>query len=748
MDKEITELNDQISKSITEIARDIEIKYRDYIPNFLGLVTCHEKMQYIIIDSNEQIKKIENQLIAAEKATEKAQEESPHKKHEVLKDFLNRLQILNEMEHCLNTFWLPPNEKMTFDPLSNVRTILRLEELCKNLESDGANNLEAVNERILPLLYTEIQARKNELIQQLDEFYEKFVRFYENERANPPVMVMEISCSNLKAASDNFTSMQRLGIFEKCLRAFVDSFWEFFCIKLIYADEKFDQILKINSNNYSDQTMIFEIKKEVRTTKNPVPDNVFSGLTTLFGGLQQALRGIRVEDRSFVDLFGEFVITQLVSSIEKGCLNPAIPFKKEEAAATHVELTRLTSNFFEFMKEQCFITQPVTELFNNFFVSFERISVDRRCHHYITNSRDLIKHEYIELIEIGSATDREEEKNDEVIKKIEEKFTIKADDVDLSTNIHWDKYYNKSFQILRCKISTSTFKLVNLIQEVLVAASEADSDLEASRLMTTAQNILQMFINTAPEYHKKTLISVPQIAAIFFNNCHYICHRLMTLPPDVIQNVLKLSKITQQDCSFTDMFTKLRELAASILQIHMANARQQLSITIGGKDIFIGLHDEITYINSKKVLDSCLLQIEQTFNIWTNVLSSFVLAQSIGPIASHLLALMADIVLRKEDITSTDAEMTANLLGFMVEKLKKIIIIDGQPLIPKICAESYYILMEIIFCLNSSLAEIGHRWCEGKGPLATWLKPSQVKQLVRAIFQNTDRRAMLLAQIN
>ena len=82
-------------------------------------------------------------------------------------------------------------------------------------------------------------------------------------------------------------------------------------------------------------------------------------------------------------------------------------------------------------------------------------------------------------------------------------------------------------------------------------------------------------------------------------------------------------------------------------------------------------------------------------------------------------------------------------------------------MIQKVCEESYYMLIEIIFCLksnlsvffskfqkNSILKEIGHRWCQGKGPLATWLTPHQVKQLIRALFQNTEKRAQLLTQIN
>lgn len=51
---------------------------------------------------------------------------------------------------------------------------------------------------------------------------------------------------------------------------------------------------------------------------------------------------------------------------------------------------------------------------------------------------------------------------------------------------------------------------------ILRAAAESDSELEACRLVTTVRNILEMFANTAPEYHKMALTSVPQIAGIFF----------------------------------------------------------------------------------------------------------------------------------------------------------------------------------------------------------------------------------------
>ena len=39
------------------------------------------------------------------------------------------------------------------------------------------------------------------------------------------------------------------------------------------------------------------------------------------------------------------------------------------------------------------------------------------------------------------------------------------------------------------------------------------------------------------------------------------------------------------------------------------------------------------------------------------------------------------------------------------------------------------------------------RWAEGKGPLAVEFSGPEMKSLVRALFQNTERRAVALAKI-
>ena len=54
---------------------------------------------------------------------------------------------------------------------------------------------------------------------------------------------------------------------------------------------------------------------------------------------------------------------------------------------------------------------------------------------------------------------------------------------------------------------------------------------------------------------------------------------------------------------------------------------------------------------------------------------------------------------------------------------------------------------ELITLLNASLLEIADRWADGKGPLANAFSATEVKQLIKALFQNTERRANILIKI-
>ena len=49
--------------------------------------------------------------------------------------------------------------------------------------------------------------------------------------------------------------------------------------------------------------------------------------------------------------------------------------------------------------------------------------------------------------------------------------------------------------------------------------------------------------------------------------------------------------------------------------------------------------------------------------------------------------------------------------------------------------------------LNANMREIEDCWTNGKGPLANEFKAEEIRRLVRALFQNTTKRAEMLARI-
>ena len=89
--------------------------------------------------------------------------------------------------------------------------------------------------------------------------------------------------------------------------------------------------------------------------------------------------------------------------------------------------------------------------------------------------------------------------------------------------------------------------------------------------------------------------------------------------------------------------------------------------------------------------------------------------------------------------------------NFLQEQAPKVFVIEGKSETSKGDIVRYVRkwnrFTEIIVILNASLREIEDRWASGKGPLANEFTPDEVKRLIRALFQNTDRRAGVLSRI-
>lgn len=109
-----------------------------------------------------------------------------------------------------------------------------------------------------------------------------------------------------------------------------------------------------------------------------------------------------------------------------------------------------------------------------------------------------------------------------------------------------------------------------------------------------------------------------------------------------------------------------------------------------------------------------------------------------------------------EDISSDDATQLGTLLSIVTAKTPELFQLEEDK--PEEGGTSPVVLLhqhvakwnklnELMLVLNASLHDIVDRWANGKGPLAAEVGVNDLKQLIRALFQNTDRRAAVLNKI-
>lgn len=146
----------------------------------------------------------------------------------------------------------------------------------------------------------------------------------------------------------------------------------------------------------------------------------------------------------------------------------------------------------------------------------------------------------------------------------------------------------------------------------------------------------------------------------------------------------------------------------------------------------------------EKCVRQCLRQQELLKTVWHKVLSYPVYNSTIGEILNSLCDNIINRIIKFEDISSKAAEQLIEVL--------KIIMVRGPKLFtdPKevsLYVPLWYKLNEVNFVLSNSLLDINDRWADGKGPLALQFKSTELKSLIRALFQNTDRRSAVLSRI-
>lgn len=475
------------------------------------------------------------------------------------------------------------------------------------------------------------------------------------------------------------------------------------------------------------------------TSRKPIYSATLDNLTKCFEFLHGEL-DIRFEDGdSFIGLLGNEIAEEFTENLIQNCLKETIPSSSAELDRFSGirERVAIFSNYMtaiEFTPEE---NQGLMDYVQN----FDTLCANRACENYLKNAREIMREDLQDMVDVGPQTPT-----------LSLSSTLNNTSSDLPTQeslvnvtIRQENELNPSlFQFPSCFVSKSTLKILELVGVILneVIKNPKENGLHHIYL-ATAKSVFELYMAVVPKIHQKLLDTIPQQVALFHNNCMYLAHRLSVLGIEVESSLQSVVKV-DIPITFVDLVIPLRHLGTTIYLKHMQQQRKQILDLVKESGLAtLGENSELA-ADTERTLRQCLRQLELLQSVWQNVLPRDVYCKSIGTLANAFMEELVVRVLSVEDISaSTAVKLTSHFK--MAQERIPLLFEDGSKVV--LYVKRWLQFQELITILSASLRDIEKRWSEGKGPLAHEFTSEQVKQLVRALFQNTQRRAEVLSKI-
>uniref|UniRef100_A0AAX7SGX5 Centromere/kinetochore protein zw10 homolog n=1 Tax=Astatotilapia calliptera TaxID=8154 RepID=A0AAX7SGX5_ASTCA len=308
-----------------------------------------------------------------------------------------------------------------------------------------------------------------------------------------------------------------------------------------------------------------------------------------------------------------------------------------------------------------------------------------------------------------------------------------------------------SLRLPACRISESVQQLMELALDTLCEAVGSSTQ-SALQLFFTVRNIFQLFYDVVPTYHKENLLKFPHLAAIQHNNCMYLAHHLLTLGHHFRNHLPQ--PLSEGVATFVDMVPGFRKLGAQCFLAQLNVQRAELLERLSTAHNFCNLDDEDNYTAASKAVRQVIHQLKQLGTVWQDVLPVSIYCKAMGNLLNTAITEVTAKVMMLEDISSEDGNHLQTLCQTIIDEGPLVFIPLAEEKKNKkyqeevpLYVKKWGTFKELVIVLQANLQEIVDRWADSKGPLALEFSSSEVKNLVRALFQNTERRAAALAKI-
>ncbi|NXD64377.1 ZW10 protein, partial [Eolophus roseicapillus] len=505
---------------------------------------------------------------------------------------------------------------------------------------------------------------------------------------------------------------------------------------------------------------ILRFKSEEPSLDHSSPMEVFDKIKLVFEFLHKYLLNVPleqpVEDKkgcrvTLAELLGDMIWEELSDCLIQNCLVNSIPTNSSKLEQ-YIEVIKSTEEFEKALKNMQFLKGDTTDLLK-YARNVNSHFANKKCQDVIVAARNLMTSEIHNTVKITpdscvalprlpdpGAGDRSK------MPKAPE--LLHNDMVNLENKTKLSQY---TFSLPTCRISSSVEKLMELAYQTLLEATSS-TDQCCIQLFYSVRNIFQLFYDVVPTYHKENLQKLPQLAAIHHNNCMYIAHHLLTLGHQFRYRLTNI--LCDGAATFVDMVPGFRRLGMECFLAQMRVQKGEILERLSSARNFSNMDDEENYCAANKAIRQVLHQLKRLGKVWQDVLPVNVYCKAMGTLLNTALTEIVTRIAALEDISAEDADRLYSLCRTMVEEGPQVFTPlpeddknkKYQEEVP-VYVQKWMTFKELMIILQANLQEIVDQWADGKGPLAAEFSAAEVKSLIRALFQNTERRAAALAKI-
>ncbi|XP_063042447.1 centromere/kinetochore protein zw10 homolog isoform X2 [Engraulis encrasicolus] len=475
-----------------------------------------------------------------------------------------------------------------------------------------------------------------------------------------------------------------------------------------------------------------------------------------------------VGEQSVCGMLGGLIWEELSENIIQDCLVHSIPARSNELDQ-YAEVISETKSLESCLRELGYLQEEATELLK-YAQNYNRHFISRKCQDVIVEARRLMTSDIHNTVKISpsyklslpplprSSAGGDKKKNrGAVVVKSESPGSGPCGGPGLPLALEapggqqgvQQQLEGRTMTLPACQISRPAQQILELAVNTLAEASDR-SNTSAIQILYAVRNIFQLFCNVVPTYHEESLLKLPQLAAIHHNDCMFLAHHLITLG----HHFGPAFTTDYTVCSFVDLVPSLRRQGTRCFISQMSVLKGEILESLSTARDFSNLEDAANAETANKAVRQVVLQLKRVGRVWQEVLPINIYCKAMGTLLNTAVSELITRILALEDISSEEANSLHGLLEH--------VLVEGPQIFTPVLDEKenrrhqeevtvhvarWMAFKELAMLLLANLNDILNRWAEGKGPLALAFTYNEVKGLIRALFQNTDRRAAALAQI-